>query len=209
MREFRSGSSRVLISTDLLARGIDVQQAPDPAFGCVAQRLVWLKPFVISGHFGCVWVTSAAHRTVRVCPRGKSYRPSEGAPGARPLRRYRLREVLGQEVLARVTCLDAVRAPRCARLSGPIILEPVEVQTGRVLRHAGPDDPVGDLGEAGHLSLPLTWGAQSGQATRHVVAECPSKDAKPRRSRTATSCSTRRARCSTLRSNDRRRNRST
>ena len=27
MREFRSGSSRILISTDLLARGIDVQQA--------------------------------------------------------------------------------------------------------------------------------------------------------------------------------------
>ena len=27
MREFRSGSSRVLITTDLLARGIDVQQA--------------------------------------------------------------------------------------------------------------------------------------------------------------------------------------
>ena len=26
MREFRSGSSRILISTDLLARGIDVQQ---------------------------------------------------------------------------------------------------------------------------------------------------------------------------------------
>ena len=26
MKEFRSGSSRVLISTDLLARGIDVQQ---------------------------------------------------------------------------------------------------------------------------------------------------------------------------------------
>ena len=26
MREFRTGSSRVLISTDLLARGIDVQQ---------------------------------------------------------------------------------------------------------------------------------------------------------------------------------------
>merc|ERR1712100_910070 len=28
MRQFRSGSSRVLISTDLLARGIDVQQVP-------------------------------------------------------------------------------------------------------------------------------------------------------------------------------------
>ena len=27
MREFRSGSSRVLITTDVLARGIDVQQA--------------------------------------------------------------------------------------------------------------------------------------------------------------------------------------
>jgi len=26
MKEFRSGSSRVLISTDLIARGIDVQQ---------------------------------------------------------------------------------------------------------------------------------------------------------------------------------------
>jgi superfamily II DNA/RNA helicase len=26
MKEFRSGSSRVLISTDILARGIDVQQ---------------------------------------------------------------------------------------------------------------------------------------------------------------------------------------
>lgn len=30
MREFRSGSSRVLITTDLLARGIDVQQARAP-----------------------------------------------------------------------------------------------------------------------------------------------------------------------------------
>merc|ERR1711963_1141614 len=28
MREYRSGSSRVLITTDLLARGIDVQQSP-------------------------------------------------------------------------------------------------------------------------------------------------------------------------------------
>lgn len=30
MREFRSGSSRVLITTDLLARGIDVQQVRNP-----------------------------------------------------------------------------------------------------------------------------------------------------------------------------------
>jgi translation initiation factor 4A len=31
MREFRSGSSRVLITTDLLARGIDVQQVRSSA----------------------------------------------------------------------------------------------------------------------------------------------------------------------------------
>lgn len=35
MREFRSGSSRVLITTDLLARGIDVQQVRQGAAGCV------------------------------------------------------------------------------------------------------------------------------------------------------------------------------
>lgn len=34
MREFRSGSSRVLITTDLLARGIDVQQVSVPGNGC-------------------------------------------------------------------------------------------------------------------------------------------------------------------------------
>ena len=38
MREFRSGSSRVLITTDLLARGIDVQQV----------RTAAMPPF--SGH---------------------------------------------------------------------------------------------------------------------------------------------------------------
>lgn len=32
MREFRSGSSRVLITTDLLARGIDVQQVSKYSF---------------------------------------------------------------------------------------------------------------------------------------------------------------------------------
>lgn len=32
MREFRSGSSRVLITTDLLARGIDVQQVTQRAW---------------------------------------------------------------------------------------------------------------------------------------------------------------------------------
>ena len=32
MREFRSGSSRILITTDLLARGIDVQQVKGKIF---------------------------------------------------------------------------------------------------------------------------------------------------------------------------------
>lgn len=44
MREFRSGSSRVLITTDLLARGIDVQQAratfPCPLLPC---RAAWMR----------------------------------------------------------------------------------------------------------------------------------------------------------------------
>ena len=40
MREFRSGSSRVLITTDLLSRGIDVQQARSVAcFRCPANLL--------------------------------------------------------------------------------------------------------------------------------------------------------------------------
>lgn len=36
MREFRSGSSRVLITTDLLARGIDVQQVKNINSSCFA-----------------------------------------------------------------------------------------------------------------------------------------------------------------------------
>lgn len=39
MREFRSGSSRVLITTDLLARGIDVQQV----YGCTSRFLLILR----------------------------------------------------------------------------------------------------------------------------------------------------------------------
>jgi late competence protein required for DNA uptake (superfamily II DNA/RNA helicase) len=38
MREFRSGSSRVLITTDLLARGIDVQQVSRRDAGQGAQQ---------------------------------------------------------------------------------------------------------------------------------------------------------------------------
>lgn len=38
MREFRSGSSRVLITTDLLARGIDVQQVSSRAAGLREQQ---------------------------------------------------------------------------------------------------------------------------------------------------------------------------
>ena len=45
MREFRSGSSRVLITTDLLARGIDVQQARAQH----ARSLHWAHGFVLTG----------------------------------------------------------------------------------------------------------------------------------------------------------------
>ena len=40
MQEFRGGTSRVLISTDVWARGLDVQQARNPFWG-VAFLGVW------------------------------------------------------------------------------------------------------------------------------------------------------------------------
>lgn len=56
MREFRSGSSRVLITTDLLARGIDVQQVRWFCFfhalhlchGCVVEQLFFPSPIYAS-----------------------------------------------------------------------------------------------------------------------------------------------------------------
>jgi RecG-like helicase len=44
MKEFRSGSSRVLITTDLLARGIDVQQV-----SLVSRRRLFCLPGVVVG----------------------------------------------------------------------------------------------------------------------------------------------------------------
>ena len=44
MREFRSGSSRVLITTDLLARGIDVQQVIFKTFFFVKSRCTEKMP---------------------------------------------------------------------------------------------------------------------------------------------------------------------
>jgi superfamily II DNA/RNA helicase len=41
MREFRSGSSRVLITTDLLARGIDVQQVCEKHRGRDQRHWFW------------------------------------------------------------------------------------------------------------------------------------------------------------------------
>jgi hypothetical protein len=54
MREFRSGSSRVLITTDLLARGIDVQQARWLLTPCLP---VWE-----SGHLTCSRAASTCSR---------------------------------------------------------------------------------------------------------------------------------------------------
>lgn len=44
MREFRSGSSRVLITTDLLARGIDVQQVSYSSTSCDERLLDLVDP---------------------------------------------------------------------------------------------------------------------------------------------------------------------
>ncbi len=52
MREFRSGSSRVLITTDLLARGIDVQQVSFCA------QLALYYAHCASG--ACLWSSSVA-----------------------------------------------------------------------------------------------------------------------------------------------------
>lgn len=56
MREFRSGSSRVLITTDLLARGIDVQQvrvaASAPA-ACEPGLAVYFLTFVLGAVGAC------------------------------------------------------------------------------------------------------------------------------------------------------------
>ena len=50
MREFRSGSSRVLITTDLLARGIDVQQV---GLGLGNSEY---QPFSLSQSFRFRWI---------------------------------------------------------------------------------------------------------------------------------------------------------
>merc|ERR1712241_1551766 len=53
MREFRSGSSRVLITTDLLARGIDVQQVSLVInYDLPAKRENYLHRIGRSGRFG-------------------------------------------------------------------------------------------------------------------------------------------------------------
>ena len=52
MREFRSGSSRILISTDLLARGIDVQQVSM----ALAFRSVLKCLFATNSSFCTEWV---------------------------------------------------------------------------------------------------------------------------------------------------------
>lgn len=52
MREFRSGSSRVLITTDLLARGIDVQQVSSGIPWC---RHRCLESAVSSAHSCSLW----------------------------------------------------------------------------------------------------------------------------------------------------------
>jgi ERCC4-related helicase len=59
MREFRSGSSRVLITTDLLARGIDVQQVRlavcwCPALGCCATEVLMQLQQCFCSAFGAV-----------------------------------------------------------------------------------------------------------------------------------------------------------
>uniref|UniRef100_A0A8C6WAT5 Helicase C-terminal domain-containing protein n=1 Tax=Nannospalax galili TaxID=1026970 RepID=A0A8C6WAT5_NANGA len=58
MREFRSGSSRVLITTDLLARGIDVQQVSLViSYDLLTDRENYIHRMGRGGHFGHKGVT--------------------------------------------------------------------------------------------------------------------------------------------------------
>lgn len=51
MREFRSGSSRVLITTDLLARGIDVQQVSLVInYDLPANRENYIHRYILKSH---------------------------------------------------------------------------------------------------------------------------------------------------------------
>jgi hypothetical protein len=56
MKEFRSGATRVLITTDLLARGIDVQQVCVSPCVCVCGRLCEAALCVCVSHLVCVCV---------------------------------------------------------------------------------------------------------------------------------------------------------
>ena len=90
MREFRSGSSRVLITTDLLARGIDVQQvraAAMPPFSrlsgghqhpCgIGQCEQPLHPFIVrhAQPFSCQLAAAALSSLSLVCLQGISELP--------------------------------------------------------------------------------------------------------------------------------------
>lgn len=67
MREFRSGSSRVLITTDLLARGIDVQQVGEkpPCSVVFLNRLVFLCDAVVD--LCAIWVSELQSGHLPVC----------------------------------------------------------------------------------------------------------------------------------------------
>merc|ERR1711894_639458 len=68
MREFRSGSSRVLISTDLLARGIDVQQVSLVInYDLPSNMENYLHRIGRSGRFGRKGVAINFVTTVDVC----------------------------------------------------------------------------------------------------------------------------------------------
>jgi len=76
MREFRSGSSRVLISTDLLARGIDVQQVSVVInYDLTSNRENYIHRIGRSGRFGRkgVAINFATANDVRLIKEIESY----------------------------------------------------------------------------------------------------------------------------------------
>ena len=69
MKEFRSGSSRVLITTDLLARGIDVQQVSLVInYDLPTNRENYIHCIGRGGRFGRKeWLSTLSRRTMHGC----------------------------------------------------------------------------------------------------------------------------------------------
>ena len=89
MREFRSGSSRVLITTDLLSRGIDVQQA---SWRLLRRRLIPLAQAAVHACSACLLPAVLCSAV-----RGHSTSPSQSMKRGPAVGRQKLEPVIREQ----------------------------------------------------------------------------------------------------------------